>query len=174
MISATARRALLAQNRQLLRSQFTPIVGGRARWAATSSSGTPPESVYVPGGPVYKGSVNDPTPFPTPSKAHGSHHWAFERLLAAGLVPLTGVAFVTSGSHYPVLDGVLALSLIVHSHIGFDSVVVDYLDTRKKPVIGQVAKWGLRAATTAALVGVYQFNTNDIGLTELIAKVWTA
>ncbi len=73
---------------------------------------------------VYKGTINDPTPFPTPSKAHGSHHWAFERLLSAALIPMTGVAFVTGGSHYPILDGVLALSLVVHSHIGVRKSVV--------------------------------------------------
>lgn len=46
----------------------------------------------------------------------------------------------------------------------FDCIIVDYLPTRKFPVIGQIAKWGLRAATVATLVGVYQFNTNDIGM----------
>ena len=67
---------------------------------------------------IYKGTVNDPTTFPPPSKSHGSYHWSFERLLAAGLVPLTTAAFVTSGSPAPLLDGLLGVSLIVHSHIG--------------------------------------------------------
>lgn len=72
---------------------------------------------------IYKGTVNDPTTFPPPNRTHGSHHWAFERLLSAGLVPLTAAAFVTSGSAYPVLDGLLGISLVVHSHIG---VSVEY------------------------------------------------
>ncbi|KAF9488948.1 SDHD, membrane anchor subunit of succinate dehydrogenase [Pleurotus eryngii] len=131
-------------------------------------------TAYVPGGPIYKGTVNDPTIFPAPSKSHGSYHWAFERLLSAGLVPLTAAAFVTSGTNYPVLDGLLGISLVVHSHIGFDSMIVDYLHTRKFPVIGRIATWTLRTATVGVLVGVYQFNTNDIGLTELITKVWAA
>lgn len=67
---------------------------------------------------VYKGTVNDPTTFPPPSRTAGSHHWAFERLLSAGLVPLTVAAFVTSGTNYPILDGVLGVSLVMHSHIG--------------------------------------------------------
>jgi len=139
----------------------------QARYATTNAS-------YVPGGPVLKGTVNDPTTFPPSSRSHGSHHWAFERLLSASLVPLTAAAFVTSGSNYPVVDALLGVGLVMHSHIGFDSIVVDYLHTRKFPVIGQIAKWGLRTATVATLVGIYQFNTNDIGITELIAKVWTA
>ncbi|KAG2754997.1 SDHD, membrane anchor subunit of succinate dehydrogenase [Suillus brevipes Sb2] len=123
---------------------------------------------------ILKGTVNDPTEFPPPSRTHGSYHWAFERLLAASLVPMTTAAFVTSGSHYPVLDGLLGLSLVMHSHIGFDSMIVDYVHKRKFPIIGPILSWTLRSATVGVLVGVYQFNTNDIGLTELIAKVWTA
>ncbi|KAF6752588.1 CybS-domain-containing protein, partial [Ephemerocybe angulata] len=84
-------------------------------------------------------------------------------------------AFVTSGTTYPILDGIVGLVLIAHSHIGaFDQCVVDYLRPRKFPIIGPASSWTLRAATLAATVGIFQFNTNDIGLTELIAKVWTA
>lgn len=145
--------------------------------------------------------MNDPTTFPTPNKSHGSYHWSFERLLSATLIPLTASAAVVSGSAYPIVDGLLGLSLVVHSHIGFDACLVDYLHTRKFPVLGQIAKWGVRALTTGALVGVYAFNTQDIGqyfftvfypfvvpdvtvkvliggspigLTELIKRAWTA
>ncbi|OSD08131.1 CybS-domain-containing protein, partial [Trametes coccinea BRFM310] len=112
---------------------------------------------------IYRGTVNDPTPFPPPSKTHGSYHWAFERLLSAGLVPLTVAAFATSGTSYPILDGLLGVSLVMHSHIGFDCVLVDYLHPRKFPLLGPLSKWALRATTVGVLVGVYQFNTNDIG-----------
>lgn len=112
---------------------------------------------------ILRGSVNDPTPYPTPSKSHGSYHWSFERLLAASLIPLTASAAVVSGSAYPVVDGLLGLSLVVHSHIGFDACFEDYLHPRKFPVIGNIAKWGLRVVTTGALVGVYAFNTQDVG-----------
>lgn len=73
----------------------------------------------------------------------------------------------------------------------FDSMLVDYLHPRKYPRLGPVATWTLRSATLGVLIGVYQFNTNDIGasliyvhlaalmlpqtgLTELISKVWSA
>ena len=62
--------------------------------------------------------MNDPTTFPPSSRSHGSHHWAFERLLSASLVPLTAAAFVTSGSNYPILDGLFGVGLVMHSHIG--------------------------------------------------------
>jgi succinate dehydrogenase (ubiquinone) membrane anchor subunit len=45
-------------------------------------------------------SVNDATSFPSPSKSHGSYHWAFERLLSASLIPVMGAAAVSTGSAY--------------------------------------------------------------------------
>lgn len=140
---------------------YTPLL--HARQAGT----------YVPGGPILRGSVNDATPYPPPSRTHGSHHWAFERLLSASLIPITGATFAL-GAGSPVLDGVLSMALVMHSHLGLDQLVVDYVHPRKFPVIGRLAKWGLRVATVGALVGVYQFNTNDIGLTELISRLWHA
>lgn len=41
--------------------------------------------------------------------------------------------------------------------------MADYVDKRKRPFLGPLTTWTLRAATAGALVGVYQFNTNDIG-----------
>jgi hypothetical protein len=155
-------------------------------------------------------TVNDALPFPAPNKSHGSYHWAFERLLSAALVPATVAAFVVSPSAYPILDGILGVSLVMHSHIGvsswsqlwlcgracflcdgrvsgecfqpcwsgrvevdkdanyflfpqFDNCVVDYLHPRKFPKLGPAITWALRGTTAAVLVGVYQFNTNDIG-----------
>lgn len=72
------------------------------------------------------------------------------------------------------MDGILAVSLIVHTHIGFDACVVDYVHPRKFPVLGPITRWLLRAATGLSVWGVYEFNTNDIGLTELVRRAWTA
>lgn len=79
---------------------------------------------------------------------------------------------------------------------GFDALLVDYLHPRKWPILGPIMTWVLRAATVGVLIGVYQFETNDIGalplpssghlpifsqadfphtragLTELIKKAW--
>lgn len=51
--------------------------------------------------------------------------------------------------------------------VQFDSLLVDYVHGRKFPILGPVATWSLRAATVGVLVGVYQFNTNDIGASLL-------
>jgi len=129
---------------------------------------------YVPGGPILKGTVNEPTTFPPSSKTHGSYHWAFERLLSASLVPLTVAAAVSSGSQYSLIDGLLGISLVMHSHIGFENIRIDYIHARKFPLLGPITKWAIRGLTTGAVFGIYQLNTNDIGLCELIAKLWHA
>jgi hypothetical protein len=69
----------------------------------------------------YQGHRERPYTLPN-SLAYPSHHWAFERLLSASLVPLTAAAFVTPGSSCPILDGVLGLSLVMHSHLGVCSL----------------------------------------------------
>ncbi|TIA88823.1 hypothetical protein E3P99_02385 [Wallemia hederae] len=119
-----------------------------------------------------EGTVNDPTRFPPPNSAHGSSHWAFERAVSAALVPIIGASFVTSA--HPVLDGLICSSLLVHSHIGFDASLTDYLHDRKFPKIGPTARWSLRALTLGTAVGLYSFQTNDIGVSELVARLWTA
>lgn len=57
---------------------------------------------------------------------------------------------------------------------GLDSSVTDYLHVRKFPKLGPAATWGLRALSVTSLIGLYEFSTNDVGITELIAKLWQA
>jgi succinate dehydrogenase (ubiquinone) membrane anchor subunit len=63
----------------------------------------------------------------------------------------------------PIADGILATSLIVHSYMGFDQCLIDYVHPRKFPTLGPLAKWALRAVTGLSVWGVYEFNTNDVG-----------
>lgn len=62
-----------------------------------------------------------------------------------------------------IVTSLLPLTYNFNRIVQFDQIVIDYLHTRKFPVLGRLTKWGLRAATAGVLVGVYQFNTNDIG-----------
>lgn len=83
--------------------------------------------------------ANDPAPIPKPHPSEGSYHWTFERyadttgqltldhlltcnrLVAAGLVPLTLAPFI-GGTLNPVMDAVLCSLIVVHSHTGFQYV----------------------------------------------------
>ncbi|RIB20112.1 CybS-domain-containing protein [Gigaspora rosea] len=119
-----------------------------------------------------KGSVNEAVALPPRDKVAGSYHWDFERLLSLTLIPLT-IASVLKGAH-PITDLGLGVILPFHCHIGFDAMITDYFPHRRNPVLNTVFAWGLRGATLIALYGCYEFNTNDVGLTELVKKVWHA
>lgn len=129
--------------------------------------------VIYPGGSYIKGTVNDPAEFPKPDPAHGSYHWDFERLVTVAVVPLVGAAAVKHGA-CALLDGGLSLALLLHSYLGFDVMIADYIDKRKFSITGPVLKWILRLATLGAGYGLYEFNTNDVGISELVARVWRA
>ncbi|EPQ25995.1 uncharacterized protein PFL1_06450 [Pseudozyma flocculosa PF-1] len=174
---ASSRSALLAlQPLRLHASATSPHLRMMAMGARGFQTAKPQGQSAVAAsrqGPYVKGTVNDPTPFPTPNPVHGSYHWSVERLLSVALVPIVGAGMVKHGSS-GLLDGALAISLLVHSHIGFDVIRSDYLHPRKFPILGPILIWALRAASAGALYGLYEINTNDVGLSEFVARVWTA
>ncbi|KAL4799139.1 CybS-domain-containing protein [Aspergillus venezuelensis] len=118
-------------------------------------------------------SLNDPAPIPTPHPSHGSYHWTFERIVAVGLVPLT-VAPFAAGSLSPVMDAVFCSLIVIHSHVGFQASIIDYFPSRRVPKTATLLNWLLRAFTLTTAVGLYELETNDVGLTETVKRVWKA
>lgn len=131
------------------------------------------QSILPPPPQRIAGTVNDPTAIPPPSPTHGSYHWTFERIIAVTLVPLT-VAPFAAGSLHPVLDAALAATILIHSHVGFQSVIIDYIPQKRLRRTRSAFWWGLRAATLTVAVGIYEFETNDVGLAEGIKRIWKA
>lgn len=101
-----------------------------------------------------KGTVNDPTTYPEPNAAHGSYHWSVERGLSVALIPIIAAGVAKHGTS-AVLDGVLALTLVAHSHIGFACCLDDYVHKRKFPIAGPVSSLLLKLATAGTLYGLY-------------------
>lgn len=96
-----------------------------------------------------------------------------ERLVALSLVPLTVTPFA-AGSLNPVMDAVLCSLIVIHSHMGFQNVIIDYLPKWRMSGINKAAMWALNAATALVAVGLYEFETTDVGVTEAIARLWHA
>lgn len=42
------------------------------------------------------------------------------------------------------------------------------------PGVRKFLMWGLKAATVIVGIGFYEFETNDVGLTEAIKRIWIA
>ncbi|EMT61310.1 CybS-domain-containing protein [Fusarium oxysporum II5] len=157
------------------RTTFMPMPSIRSQLKDVAAfHNTARRSAILPPGPQrIEGGVNDPAPIPEPNAAHGSYHWTFERLLAAGLVPLT-VAPFAAGSLNPTLDAILCSVLLLHSHMGFQQVVIDYIPSRTYPGLRKIFNWLLNIATVLVGVGLYEFETNDVGITEAVRRVWKA
>uniref|UniRef100_A0A1B0D2F2 Succinate dehydrogenase [ubiquinone] cytochrome b small subunit n=1 Tax=Phlebotomus papatasi TaxID=29031 RepID=A0A1B0D2F2_PHLPP len=108
------------------------------------------------------------------SAAGGSHHhdklWLFERVLSLGLLGLLPVAFIHPS---PIGDTILASVMVVHTYIGFKSIVTDYV----RPVvfgtvIPPIAQGLLLLLTIATAAGLIQFIRNDIGIANAIKRAW--
>ncbi|UKZ57451.1 hypothetical protein TrVGV298_011308 [Trichoderma virens] len=131
-------------------------------------------SAILPPGPRENPSaINDPVPTPNPNASHGSYHWTFERLLAVGLMPLS-IMPSAAGSLNPTTDAILCSAILLHSHLGFQSVIIDYIPKTRYLSLRKILWWGLNLATVTVGVGLYKFETNDIGVTEAIKKIWKA
>ncbi|GAB7349727.1 hypothetical protein MBLNU459_g0463t1 [Dothideomycetes sp. NU459] len=141
--------------------------------AAAAFHTSQPRAILPPLPQVIKGTVNDAALTPDPSALHGSYHWSFERLMSAALVPLT-IAPFAAGSLNPVMDAVLCATILIHSHIGFESCITDYFPGYRTPGIKKALMWVLKAATVLVGVGLYEFETNDVGVTAAIGKIWSA
>ncbi|KAF8262011.1 hypothetical protein EI94DRAFT_1809453 [Lactarius quietus] len=98
---------------------------------------------YVPGGPIYKGTVNDPTTFPPPSKSHGS--------LVLRTPPRRGCLRYVSLSRATPRRAPQCQPHHAQPH------------WPQVPYLRPLLTWTLCATTLATGVGVYQSNTNDIG-----------
>ncbi|KAF9102700.1 membrane anchor subunit of succinate dehydrogenase, Sdh4 [Mortierella sp. AM989] len=145
----------------------SPSMNARVYFHATRAAAAETSSNVTE---VYK---DKPFRIPPPNQVHGSYHWDFERLLSVSMIPLLA-ASALNGAH-PIVDGLLGVVVPIHAHMGFDAMVTDYLHPGKVGVLGnKVVTWALRGTTVLVLVGCYQFNTSDIGLTELIKKSWQA
>ncbi|CAD6441986.1 97e6ab9e-87fa-4773-9ab6-d87fa38f0ac2 [Sclerotinia trifoliorum] len=161
-----------AINKPAARSAFVrDALPGSMRVAAFHASGR--QSILPPLPQSIDGTSNDAAPVPKPSPSHGSYHWTFERLIAVGLIPLTVTPFV-SGSLNPATDAILCAAILIHSHIGFESCVIDYFPRKRVPKTRALFWWGLRGATVLVGIGLYEFETNDVGLTEGIKRIWHA
>ncbi|MDI1490256.1 MAG: membrane anchor subunit of succinate dehydrogenase, Sdh4 [Ramalina farinacea] len=72
------------------------------------------------------------------------------------------------------MDAILCATIIIHSHIGFESIIIDYLPKKRVPKTRALFWWGLRAGTIVVAIGLYEFETNDVGVTEAIKRIWMA
>jgi len=72
------------------------------------------------------------------------------------------------------LDAALIFVVIIHSHAGFQSIVIDYIPIHKHPTLRRACMWLLNIATLVVAIGFYEFETNDVGVVETVKRIWHA
>lgn len=82
-----------------------------------------------------------------------------------------GAAFVAPSKSVDLAIGVV---FPLHCHIGFGSIITDYLPKRKYPLLYPVTKALILAGTAGTIYGLYQYNTKDVGVSEGFASLWKA
>ncbi|CAG98906.1 Tim18p [Kluyveromyces lactis] len=131
-----------------------------------------------PGG--VTGNVNDNLPKTEPNWFHGSYHWDYERITAVSLVPLTMVplygamssATFASGFPFPVIDSLLASTILIHAYLGITSCIIDYIPKRKFGFWHKAAKFALALGSSFSLYGIYVLETENNGLIDLVSTLW--
>ena len=100
----------------------------------------------------------------------GVKHWFIERGTSVGTLCLLGTAFV-----YPcqAVDHALGVMLPIHCHVGFDSIITDYVPRYKYPFSNKILFYMLYGLTGTTLYGLYKFNSEDIGLSQFLKKMYT-
>ena len=53
-------------------------------------------------------------------------------------------------------------------------MVIDYIPTHQHPTMRKIFGWLLNLATVVVGIGFYEFETNDVGLTEGLKRIWHA
>jgi succinate dehydrogenase (ubiquinone) membrane anchor subunit len=54
------------------------------------------------------------------------------------------------------------------------SCIIDYFPKKRIPKVRAAANWALRIGTLTLGVALYSFETNDVGITEAVKRLWHA
>ncbi|ROW07863.1 hypothetical protein VMCG_03481 [Cytospora schulzeri] len=175
-MASTLRSTLLRQTAAATRSMAPSARAGPSllsKSQITAFHASSRRNLLPPGPQIIHGTVNDPAPIPTPSPSHGHYHWTFERGMAAALVPLSLAPFA-AGSLNPAMDAILCGTVLIHSHMGVQAIIIDYVPSHRFPGSRKACHWLLNAATILAAVGLYEFETTDVGVVEATKRLWKA
>lgn len=99
-----------------------------------------------------------------------SYHWIIERAISLSSLSLLSAVFLISDPP-KLLDYSIGVILPIHSHIGFQSIITDYIPLRKFPLTNKVSNLILNVSTVLVLYGLWNFNMNQ-GIIKSINQLW--
>ncbi|XP_017893338.1 succinate dehydrogenase [ubiquinone] cytochrome b small subunit, mitochondrial isoform X1 [Ceratina calcarata] len=96
--------------------------------------------------------------------------WVFERLVSAGL-PITIPAALWTES--PILDGLMSLLVVMHTHWGLEAIIIDYArPSIVGPVLPKILHLSLFILSAATLTGLFLLINNGPGVSKSIKDFW--
>ena len=113
--------------------------------------------------------------------AAGTLHPTWDAIFCATILIHTHIGF-----EYVFLPDPRAMSLLSGSAVPppphftmltslrYRSIIIDYIPVKEYPRARWIFMQGLKVATLAVAVGLYEFETNDVGLTEAVKRIWMA
>ena len=54
------------------------------------------------------------------------------------------------------------------------SCIIDYFPSKRVPKTRKAAEWALLGSSLLVAYSLYEFETNDVGLTEGVRRIWKA
>ncbi|XP_012285241.1 succinate dehydrogenase [ubiquinone] cytochrome b small subunit, mitochondrial [Orussus abietinus] len=97
--------------------------------------------------------------------------WQIERLLSTALIPILPACVILQN---PVVDGLTAILIVMHSYWGLEAVVIDYArPIVVGPIVPKIAHILLNLLSAATLAGLFVLIYNGPGIGKTIKNVWT-
>lgn len=73
-----------------------------------------------------------------------------------------------------VLSTLHTVNMYIHPTNSPRACIIDYFPKKRVPLVRSAAMWALRIGTLTLGVALYSFETNDVGITEAVARLWHA
>lgn len=105
----------------------------------------------------------------------GTYKGDYERIIKYTLIPLTAIPFYTSYAGialHPMIDATIAVSFLWYCHYGFSSLIIDKIPKDKYSKTHKVSMWSLYTATFLSMCGIYELETENNGVVDLIKGLW--
>ncbi|XP_017767125.1 PREDICTED: succinate dehydrogenase [ubiquinone] cytochrome b small subunit, mitochondrial [Eufriesea mexicana] len=96
--------------------------------------------------------------------------WVLERIVAVALPAVIPAAIYCENA---ILDGILSVLVVMHTHWGFEAIITDYArPSVVGPVLPKVLHFSLLVLSAVTLCGLFVLINNGPGVSRAIKDAW--
>ncbi|KAI8401111.1 CybS, succinate dehydrogenase cytochrome B small subunit [Nakaseomyces glabratus] len=111
-----------------------------------------------------------------PTQPEDSFQNDYHKYINYTLLPLTVGTFgsvIYTGEVHPMLDFTISSLFLFSTHYHFTSLILDYIPKEKFKRLHKMAMYLLYSATGFGLFGIYELETSNNGVVDLVRKLWS-